>query len=938
MSADGTVAEDVLGDVPEAKKASQVSDEHIAVIAECLINWKSLATHLGLTEADEEAISEDYRGNVELQKREALRKWKRKRGRRATYSRLVQILCGIGYVDQAEKVKELLKSTECSSSPCKTLVATIQKHLKDCYTKLHHQISDLHLPFNLHIYVPITLKLSRTPGEHSGSASSLERSLVPSHPWARREATLECSSTLSLHEAFQMVEPAAHTRSVVLIEGVAGSGKTTLIQHAAQQWAVGELLQGFELVILVPLQYPDIRSAKMLADIIPHPTKQMREKLANLITEQGGANMCFLFDTWDGMPVEHLEESFLYKFIVGTLGQSLPNCSIVVASRPEASVILCNYATTRLEVNRFSESQVNQFIHCSIGQKHGDKAAEELDKMLKEKPEAASLCDLPINIIILTFLYSCFQLTLPDTRTELFNCFVLTLLRWHLQKRTPHKVDALREYQDLPRDIHAMFQLVCRLAHHGTVCQKTTFNEQDLKKLNLLSNTLKEANMLGLMQINYHLQWFGLEQSYSFLHHAVQDFLGAYHLSTLAKEKQVKKFRKILQQSSLSLVLPFYAGLTRLNEPKIISMLTEVAQRPLDKLSMLQRLSVGQDDRRLLLALLSCIHESERSEICLRVNPPTRLSAADGLHISFGHLRLDPSDCTCIGYFVANICHKKTCHIDFTECNIGDYGAHLLLKQLIDKNPTPCTKYSRIELGCCQFNLSYNDLTHHGTRFIGKTLRSTSVITALELVGNWHPSVTNVGNALKHLIEGLARNHSCLFLSLALTNLKPCHTHYLLLLITFCKSLDCFSLEYNRHLSNSISLLASALKYNKNLTMFSVGYCGIEDQQLLALAKGLQHSKSMRDLEIWSNHYSVNAAARCVRYLISSSIITLRMDRNLIACPKLQEALRLTNEERSRRGSLCLTMKPVEELTDSYTYRMEHIIPGQVPERLLRQK
>ena len=693
MSADATVAEDVLGAVPEAKKASQVTDEHIAVIAECLIDWKRLAPYLGLTEADEKAISEDYRGSFELQKREALRKWKRKCGSEATYRQLIQILCANGCVDLADKVKEALTSTKCSSSPCKTIVATIQKHLKDCYTKLH-QISDLQRPFNLHIYIPITLKLSRTPGEHS-SASSRERSLVPSHLWPRKEATFECSSTLSLHEAFQMVDP--HKRNVVLIEGVAGGGKTTLMQHATQQWAAGELLQGFELVILVPLQYPEIRSAKMLADIIPHHSKQMREKVADMITEQGGANTCFLFDTWDGMPVEHLHESFVYKFIVGTVRQSLPNCSIVVASRPEASVTLRNCATTTLEVNRFSERQVNQFIRCSIGQKHGDEAAEEFDKILKEKPEAASLCDLPINIVILTFLYSCFHQTLPDTRTQLFNCFVLTLLRRHLQERTPHKVDALREYQSLPRDVHKMFQLVCRLAYRGSFCQKTTFNEQDLKRLNLLSNTLKEASMLGLMQINYHLQWFGLEPSYSFLHHAVQDFLGAHYLSTTAKEKQVKKFWKFLKRSPLSLVLPFYAGLTQLNEPKIVSILTEVAQRPLDRLSMLQRLLVGQDDRRLLLALLSCIHESKRSEICLRVNPPTHLFADNegllDLHLSFNHLQLDPSDCTCIGYFVANICHKKTCHIDFSDCKIGDCGAQLLLKELIEKNPTPYMNY-----------------------------------------------------------------------------------------------------------------------------------------------------------------------------------------------------------------------------------------------------
>lgn len=945
MSADATIAEDVLGDVPEAKKASQVTDEHIAVIAECLINWKRLAPYLGLTEADERTIGEDYRGDFELQKREALRKWKRKCGSEATYSRLVQILCGTGCVDLAEKVKEVLTATECSSSPCKTIVATIQKHLKDCYTKLHHQISDLQLPFNLHIYVPITLKLSRTSGEHP-STLSREHSLVPSHPWPRQEAMFECFSTLSLHEAFQVVDP--HKRNVVLVESVAGGGKTTLMQHATQQWAAGELLQGFELVILVPLQYPEIRSAKSLADIIPHPSKQMREKVADLITEQGGANTCFLFDTWDGMPVEHRDESFVYKFIVGTLGQSLPNCSIIITSRPEASVTLRNCATTTLEVNKFSEGQVDQFIQCSIGQKHGDKAAEEFDKILKEKPEAASLCDLPINIAILTFLYSCFQLTLPDTRTELFNCFVLTLLRRYLQERTPHKVDALREYQSLPSDVHKMFQLVCCLAYHGTVSQRTTFNEQDLKRLNLLSSTLKEASILGLMQINYHLQWFGLEQSYSFLHHAVQDFLGAYHLSTIAKEKQMKNFRKILQESPLSLVLPFYAGLTQLNEPKIVSMLTEVAQRPLDQLSMLQRLLVGQDDRRLLLALLSCIHESKKSEICLWVNPPTCLSADNegllDLHLSFNHLQLDPSDCTCIGYFVANVCHKKTCHVDLVECKIGDHGTHLLLKELIDKNPTPYMNYLPRENyprkipRCCQFGLTDNDLTHHGTRFIGKALRSTSVITYLHLGVNWHPSVTNVGDAFKHLIEGLARNRYCAFLSLASMDLKPCHTHYLILLITFCKSLYCFSLDYNHHLSNSIPLLASALKYNNNLIILCVGFCGIKDQQLLALAQGLQHSKSMRQLQIWNNPYSVNAAAILVRCLTKSSIIKLIMDRDLIACHELQEALQLTNMERSKRGSLCLTMEPPEKLVNPYRTQMQHIIPSQVPERLLRQK
>ena len=945
------VIKDVLRGVSEADRASPITDVHIAMIAKETTRWKRLAPFLDLSEADEEEIAEDYKDDYELQKREALRLWKQKNGQRATYYQLVKILCERGHVTLAEKVKEILMSTECANSSSSiNIVAEIQKHLKVCYTNLLRQTSDTQLLLNSSAYIPLTLKLSKTQQAKQSKTQQGEQ-----------------SSALSLSDVCQKVEAIPTRRKVILIEGAAGSGKSTLLQHAAQQWAAGELLQGVELVIFVPLQYPSVRSAKTLTGIIPHPNERMRKEVADLITERGGDKTCFIIDTWDEMPVKDQTESFVYKLIVGTLGQSLPHSSIIVTSRPKASAVFYKFATTKLEVNRFSENQVKQYIHSSVGEKHGQEAAIRLDEILREKPEAASLCDLPINIVILTFLFCCFQQSLPDTHTELFRCFVLNLLRRHLQERTSHEGDALRDFQSLPGDVLNKLQLVCHLAYHGIVSNKTTFDEQDLQALETetISITLKEASILGFMQISNHFKWYGLKQSYNFLHHVVQDFLGAYHLSTLPKKKQIMDFGKILKHSPLSLVLPFYAGLTQLNEPQVVTMLTEVAQRPLDDVAVLEGLQSGSDDRRLLLALLNCIYESQKPDICLRVNPPTRLAMHDrgllDVHISFGYLQLDPSDCACIGYFASNICNKKSCGINLVSCRIRDNGVCLLLKDINEKKPKPLMKYSASSQSpgcgikkslleeqlervstlprCVELDLNDNNITHHGTRYISRALRNTSVITNLNLGFNWHPSATNRCTAFNYLIKGLSRNTSCKFLSFLGMNLKPYHTHYLVLLIAVCKNLDCLSLANNHYLGNSMLLLASALKYNRNLTSFNVDDCGIADQHLVAFADSLQHNKSIMKFSIEQNVYSVDAAAKLIRHLTRPLITIVIMDREMQSNSLVQEAQQLANEEREKRGSgYGLTVVLTSDICDLDNEAVRTTVPHLVPVELLRSK
>ena len=57
--------EQILATIPSQNKSmleQKVSDNHLDEIAKALINWRSVCTKLGLSEAEEEAIKEDVEG------------------------------------------------------------------------------------------------------------------------------------------------------------------------------------------------------------------------------------------------------------------------------------------------------------------------------------------------------------------------------------------------------------------------------------------------------------------------------------------------------------------------------------------------------------------------------------------------------------------------------------------------------------------------------------------------------------------------------------------------------------------------------------------------------------------------------------------------------------------------------------------------------------
>ena len=866
-------AEDICHGVPREKLDSPITDIHIADLAFMLTTWEKLAPYLGLTKAEEEEIRVDYRGRYGLQKRQALQKWQSKLGsgpNGATYRQLILALCRISENEMAEKVKELLTEPKKSVTAASDhVIDTFRKYLVDCYT-ITQPPSQIQWPFSqLSSYIDLTIvQFAEIQMPQSGQGESR----------AKRQPLKE----VQLGELFHVGSHQAK-RKVVLIEGPAGSGKTTLSWHVCREWAAGRLFQQSFLLIHISLEDQDILRAKCLADIIPHESSEMREAVAGAISEQDGKSVCFLFDAWDEAPrALQGRSSYLFKFITGVSTKKLPHCSIIVTSRPVAAGLLYPQLTARVNIRGFETTKLENFIRASL---EDPNARQKLLQQLREKPQVNDLCTLPINAAIVVHLFRCSSpSTLPLTRTGIFKELVSSLLQRHMQLRTDHGLEQWEEeeFEHLPADVLQEFKSVCGLAFHGVIEDKNIFFLDSLRKLGLTH----PSSPLGLMQAQQQLTGFKPHHQYCFLHYAVQEFLAAYHISKLSEKEQTKVVRQILHSTPLSTVLPFYAGLTRLSNEGARGILLEVTKQPLDChaviIALQHTLHESTDRRRLVLALLNCIYEAQKPSICKLVNPPIHPSligmlqesgvVADskfimrifGSMIALSRLGLDAVDCLSIGYFIHKKCvvskHLTAVHFDLELCCIGDTEIEILIKHI---RQVPSSGPG------VDLDLTCNSMTHRAIKSISDTLIQTSALHTIHLSGCLHPAVTDINCALKYLIEGVSRNTSLEALSIGACSLGPAHAYHLALLAAVCNTKD-LGLSPN-NIRRAIPFIAEAIKHNKAVGLLVLICCHISDRELLVLGEALQQNDTLTDLNIADNPFSANALTLFLKQFIGTN-------------------------------------------------------------------
>ena len=446
-------------------------------------------------------------------------------------------------------------------------------------------------------------------------------------------------------------EKSKHFR--MLIDGAPGVGKTVLCRRFCKDWGAGNILQQFSIVWLLHLRDEEIAKAKSIEDLFQLGNKQLREEMVQYIEMMDGEEALLICDGFDELSLKERTEHSLFLDIIR--GKVLPQCSVIVTSRPYASLKLqLESFTHHVEVVGFTEKQIKKCIRRNIPD---SVKAKELIDQLKQRLDILSLCYTPLNCAIILYVYRQSEYALPTTLTQLYTLYILHTLKRsadiHYKSLDSDTIDDLKQ---LPDPINLSFDALCEMAFNGLVEDQLGFDASQLP-LSLQQCPVGKGTkpeLLGLMSGSKNFLDLKKKLSYQFIHLTVQEYLAAWHAHTkLSAEEQSKLFQEKLNDQRFRMMLLFLAGIKSPQDNQsqhhlksLSQILFHTSNTYLSQLMQKQRSNYSQFHS-FLFFLAHLIYESQNPSLC-----PLLANAVQG----DGELSLHFNDlfqCTVFTYFLS---------------------------------------------------------------------------------------------------------------------------------------------------------------------------------------------------------------------------------------------------------------------------------------------
>ena len=348
---------------------------------------------------------------------------------------------------------------------------------------------------------------------------------------------------------------------LILIEGAPGIGKTILVKHIAFRWAEQGMLQKYELVLLVHLRDSTVQKMSSLKQLFKYFCKHNMEDdevvmCIKHISSNQGKTLTLLLDGYDELPEEVRGNSLIADILNR---QVLPDCGLVVSSRPHASVLLRKQATLRVDILGFTDKQRKHYIEHSL---NDQSQIKQLTTYLEQHIIISSLCYVPFNIVLLLFLYKQ-GVALPNNATQLYNIFICLTLRRHLTKHGITTKQPITDINNLPEPYGKFIHQLSRLSLQALNNNQLIFTLDEIKQCCPQVESIPGAlNAFGLLQAIEHVSIFQTTTTFNFLHLSVQEFLAAHYITTLTPDEELSILNEYFWTDRHSNMFTMYINLT----------------------------------------------------------------------------------------------------------------------------------------------------------------------------------------------------------------------------------------------------------------------------------------------------------------------------------------------------------------------------------------
>ena len=512
---------------------------------------------------------------------------------------------------------------------------------------------------------------------HAGDITS-----VMSEQPAVKRAKLDSHKILDTSKATKEIEeilsPLEKSKggSFVLIEGAPGIGKTVLLKEIAYRWAEKQLLQKFELVLLLYLRDPSLQKIKSISDILNLFCKgddnpEVVRACSEYLLQSGGKNITFLLDGYDEYP-EHLQKSSLIADIIKR--HVLPCCGLVVSSRPHASGRFHKQATIRVDILGFTETAREHYIKQAFPDQ--PNKIEKLTQYLHQQPSVDSICFIPFNMVVLLYLYK-LGIALPKNSTELYYHFICSTICRYFSKLGKPLTQNITDLTNLSEPYNRIIQQLSKLSLEALSSNKLTFTLHEIILACPDIAAIPEAiNGFGLLQAVQHFDLHAKTITFNFIHFTIQEFLAAHYISQLPPSEELEVIEANFWSDIHFNMFSIYISLTKGQRSSFKTFLSDGNE----KIAIADKFL---KDQLKCLCLYKCFSEAEDYEMCETIE---QAEIFDSQKISLEGTALTASDMECISLFLASSFKKAWKELNLLNCHIQDKGLNILYRGLRHSN------------------------------------------------------------------------------------------------------------------------------------------------------------------------------------------------------------------------------------------------------------